>query len=92
MKELLGHLPLCQGYLDDIFIHSNTIESHIKHKRAVTKILEGAKLKINPEKCTWLAKKIKFLGHIVSGDQILMDMDKINGIMKRAPPRNVKEV
>jgi len=92
MNELLGHLPFCQVYLDDIVIHSNTIESHIKHIRAVAKILEGAKLKINPEKCTWLATKIKFLGHIMSGDQISMDMDKSNEIMKRAPPRNVKEV
>ena len=92
MKELLGHLPFCQVYLDDIVIHSSTIESHIKHIRAIAKILEEAKLKINPEKCTWLATKIKFLGHVVSGDQISMDMEKINEIMKRAPPRNVKEV
>ncbi len=92
IKELLGHLPFCQVYLDDIVIHSSTIESHIKHIRAIAKILEEAKLKINPEKCTWLATKIKFLGHVVSGDQISMDMEKINEIMKRAPPRNVKEV
>ncbi len=64
MNELLGHLPFCQVYLDDIVIHSNTIESHIKHIRAVAKIIEGAKLKINPEKCTWIAPKIKFLGKV----------------------------
>ena len=55
-------------------------------------MLENAKLKVNPDKCTWFAHKIKLLGHIISGKTIECDPTKVEAMLKREPPKNVKDL
>lgn len=59
MNTLLGQLRFVQIYLDDITIHSRTIQEHYQHIREVARILKGAGLRIKPTKCTWCAKEVK---------------------------------
>ena len=58
------------NYIDDIMIHSVDEDSHLKHLDLVFKALieEGIKLKLS--KCIFGAPKVKFLGHIISGEGI----------------------
>ena len=92
MHMIFSDLNFVEIYLDDITIHSTTIDSHLSHIRKVFERLVDAKLKINPEKCTWFSKEIKLLGHIVSHNKISMDPKIIEAIKDRLPPKNVKEV
>ena len=62
------------------------------HITWVAKALSEANLRINPSKCKWFAKKIKLLGHIVSGEGVAMDPNKIEAVQQRKPPSNVKQV
>ncbi|CAF1125670.1 unnamed protein product, partial [Brachionus calyciflorus] len=48
--------------------------------------------KLNGEKCNWLQKSIKILGQKVEGNGIKMDEEKINAIVDRKPPSNLKEL
>jgi hypothetical protein len=43
----------------------------------IFKALEKAGIKINGPKCTFYAKKVKFLGYIVGSDGIKMDLKKV---------------
>jgi hypothetical protein len=46
----------------------------------VLEILEKTGIRINGPKCTFHAKKMKFLGYIVSSDRIKIDPKKIQAI------------
>ena len=92
MHRILGNRDYVEIYLDDITIHSKTFEEHLEHIRLVSKDIMAAHLKVKPNKCTWLAKQIAILGHIVSGGQVSMDPKKVEALRKRLPPRNVKHI
>jgi hypothetical protein len=89
---VLGDLKFVEIYLDDITIHSASFTEHLEHIEIVMKRLYEANLKINLEKCTWCAKEVKILGHVVSRNQIKMDPKKLNALSEWNQPRNVKQV
>ena len=45
-------------------------------------ILEKSKLYVNLKKCSFMTKKLLFLGFVVSGDGIQVDEDKIKAIQE----------
>jgi hypothetical protein len=79
-------------YLDDITIFSKTFYEHVEHVRQVFDALHAVGLRVNLDKCSFFAKEVKLLGHIVSGMTISMDPEKIDAISKRTPPTNVKQL
>lgn len=84
--------PHAFAYLDDIIVIGKTLEDHLANLREVFRRLQAAKLKINPEKCEFFKRETKYLGHVVSGDGIKTDPDKVSAIAKMQPPKSVKEV
>ena len=60
-------------FIDDILIYSKDEESHRKHLRAVLERLREHKLYAKLSKCSFWQKSIGFLGHIVSGEGVLVD-------------------
>lgn len=47
---------------------------------------------MNPDKCTFEASEIEYLGLIVSKDQVRMDLVKVEAVREWPVPRNKKEV
>ena len=92
MFHILGHLKFVEIYLDDITIHSPDFSTHMEHIRLVLKELKKANFRINSGKCTWVAREIKILGHIVSKKSVAMDPAKIEAVKNRAVPINLKQV
>uniref|UniRef100_A0A3Q7JUQ6 Reverse transcriptase domain-containing protein n=1 Tax=Solanum lycopersicum TaxID=4081 RepID=A0A3Q7JUQ6_SOLLC len=64
-------------YLDDIVIYSRTLEVHVNHLN---------------EKCEFAQQEIKFLGHLVSKNQVRMDPKKVKAIVEWQAPRHVKDL
>ena len=85
MYQILGSFSFVEIYLDDITVHSKTFDEHIDHVMMVFKALQNAGLKCNSAKCTWFAKKILVLGHVVSENFVSMDPKKIEAIAKGSP-------
>lgn len=79
-------------YLDDLLIFSKTWEDHIKHVKQVMDTLEKHKLYAKRKKCTFAVKSVKFLGHIVSEQGIMVDPDKVAAMLSLAAPRNVSDL
>lgn len=84
--------PHAFAYLDDIIVIGKTLEEHLDHLGKVLHRLRAANLKINVEKCDFVKKETKYLGHVVSGDGIHTDPDKIAAITEIPSPHNVREV
>jgi hypothetical protein len=92
MFMVLGNLNFVEIYLDDITIHSKTLEEHVEHILEVLQRLKEANLRLNAEKCTWCAKEIKILGHIVKNNSVSMDPAKIESIKTWNNPKTVKQL
>lgn len=82
----------CLVYLDDIIIYGKTLSDHNNKLIDVLTQLRTHKLKIQPEKCSFLQKKIYYLGHIISAKGIEPDPAKIACIQNYPRPTNVKEI
>jgi len=54
--------------------------------------LRGVNLKLNPNKCSFVAKSITFLGHVVSKDGAKPDPGKIEAVLHFPQPRTVTNV
>ena len=80
MYMILGDLDFVIIYIDDITVHSQTIEEHFSHLNIVFQRLKEANLKLNPKKCVWFRTDLNLLGHNVSAAGIRMDERKIMAV------------
>ena len=94
MEDILGELnyQICLVYLDDVIVFSKTFEEHQTRLEKVFQICREAGLKLSPKKCTFCAKKVKYVGHIVSADGIEPDPSKIEKIAQWAVPTDAEGV
>src|SRR5271168_2990812 len=81
-------------YLDDLMIYTKT-DSEEEHDRIILQVLQRLAendLFVKPEKCTFKATEVNFLGMIVSAKGISMDEGKVQAIRNWPIPRKLKEV
>jgi hypothetical protein len=81
-----------QVFIDDILIYSRMKEEHDEHLRLVLQCLRENKLYGKLSKCSFYQSKIHYLGHIISGEGIVVDPTKVEAIMEWPTPTNVQEV
>ena len=79
-------------YVDDLFIHSETFEEHVRLLDRVLSILEDKGLKIKVEKSLICQKEVNFLGYTVSREGIKVKRDKCEAILKMPRPHSVTKV
>jgi hypothetical protein len=92
LHQVLGKFDFCHIYMDDLTIASPDFDTHCTHIKLVLEALKAANLKVNGEKCSWFAKKIKCLGHVVTKTTVSMDPKKVSALKDRLPPTNIKEL
>ncbi|GBM69456.1 Retrovirus-related Pol polyprotein from transposon 17.6 [Araneus ventricosus] len=81
--QMLEGIPVSIYHMDDILIWGSTKEEHDQRLIEVCKRLK---------KCIFSQISIKFLGHILVGQGIHQDPDKIAAIENYQPPTNKKEL
>ena len=69
-----------QVFLDDILIYSKNEKEHEEHLRLVLTYLREHKLYGKLSKCSFFQNDIHCLGHIISGEGISIDPEKVNAI------------
>ena len=90
---LAKHLgKICMVYLDDIIIHSSSLNQHFHDIQAVLDRLREAGLTINMKKCRFCRTTLKFLGHVVSVSGVQVDEEKTRAVQSFPTPRNLKEL
>ena len=82
----------CLIYIDDVVIHSPSFETHIQRLRDVLDRLRNANLKLKPEKCLFMHKTVKFLGHIISANGIAPTFEKTELVKSFPAPTNPKQI
>ncbi len=88
LADLRGRI--CFVYIDDIIIYSKTLEQHIQHLNTVFHKLTQANLTLNMKKCHFFKPQLKFLGHIVSGRGVEIDLEKTKAVAEFPQPQDLK--
>jgi hypothetical protein len=79
-------------YMDDILVASTSLVGHQRAVHAILDQLETLDLYLKPEKCTWEASQVDYLGLILEKGVTHMDPAKIKGIANWPIPMTVKQV
>ena len=66
MDLILGEIPFCFVFKDDILIFSKYLSSHVDHLREVFCLCREHNLMIGLPKCEFVVSKIEFLGNLLS--------------------------
>lgn len=81
-----------QTYIDDMVVHSRTIDEHVRHLDVLFTTLRQHKLTVKLGKCHFAMEEVKYLGHLISQGQIKPNPEKVEAIAKMALPTNVSEL
>ncbi|XP_026825789.1 uncharacterized protein K02A2.6-like [Ooceraea biroi] len=68
--------------VNDILIHTNSMEEHYSILRTVLDRLRSARITLNKSKCIFGVKQVEFLGHLISGKGIDILPSRISAITK----------
>ena len=77
-------------FFDDILIFSRDWTSHLAHLREVFTCLQAHRLFAKLSKCEFGCTSIGYLGHVIFGEGITVDPDKIQAINGWPIPMIVK--
>ena len=84
---------VCAAYLDDILGYSCSFEQHVEDVRAILRRLQEKGIKLNPTKCVFFKKEIRYLGRLISKDGYRPDPKDVEALEKcKVPPKNVGEL
>ena len=78
--------------MDDVLVFGRDQAEHDTRLTAVLKQVESAGATLNPEKCEFSRKSLKFLGHIIDANGIRADPEKTAAIREMKPPTNVSKL
>ncbi len=73
MQQILEGQEGQLSIIDDVLVHGNTKHEHDTRLRSVMKKFNDAGVTLNPEKCEFANKKVKFAGYLVSEEGVQID-------------------
>ena len=86
------HRPSVFCYIDDLIISSETRELAINDLEAVLAKLSEYNLKLNPQKCRFLADDVTFLGHNINKDGYKPSECKVQAVLDLKLPATLGEL
>ncbi|GFU69970.1 retrovirus-related Pol polyprotein from transposon 297 [Trichonephila clavipes] len=90
LKAIPGRFVSC--FMDDVFITSPSFTEHVDNLNQVFTLLRDPGLTLNKDKCHFARDKLKYLGLIISKDEIKTDDNNVKAITEMKPPKNNKEL
>src|SRR6267378_592555 len=94
-SDFPARLAVRRGYLvyfDDIIIFSKDLKTHWQHVGTVLKRMRERKINFKLKKCTFAAKEVPYLGHIIDGTTTRMQEEKLKAILEWPTPTDTKNI
>ena len=79
-------------FIDDILVYSKNVEEHVFHLQIIQQTLRDRRLYAKFSKCELWLNEVVFLGHVVFGNDIFMDLRKVKAIVNWEQPKNVTKI
>ena len=91
-RILQGLHGFAVAYLDDILIHSSTLEKHLENLTIVFDKLREAGLSVKETKCIFGEATCVYLGYVVGSGTVKPMQGKVSAIKEFGRPRTKREV
>ena len=82
----------CLVYLDDIIVFAKDFNTHRSRLAEVFERLRQAGLELHGTKCSLFQRRVSFLGHVLSGDGIEVQAEKVKAVRDWPVPKNISEL
>lgn len=92
LEQLFADLPRVGVFLDDVIITGSTVSEHMNNLCKVFDRLQRYGLKVKRDKCSFFAKSVVYLGHVISKDGVHTCANKVKSIINTPAPSNVSEL
>lgn len=92
MRKLLGMIPGVEILVDDLLIHSETWENHIRTLDLVLEKLRDSGLTVKPSKCEFGYAEVEFLGHKIGNGKKWCQEAKLQKIYLASSPTTKKQL
>ena len=92
IETLLQGIPYTCAYFDDIVVTGKTDDEHLQNLQLVFQKLESVGLKLNKEKCVFMAPSIEYLGHQMDKDGLHPTDEKVTCIKQAPTPSTITEL
>ena len=79
-------------FIDNILVYSKTLEDHVVHLRSVLETLRQHHFYAKLSRCEFWMEQVAFLGHVLTGDGLSVDPEKIVKVKEWHVPRTVSEI
>ena len=74
----------CLVYIDDVLVWASTFENHLDKFRRICNAFRVAGLKVKMSKCQIVPRQVKYLGHLLGAEGLIMDPDRKKQLKKFA--------
>ena len=92
MDYVMQGLHSVLTYIDDVLVHSQTHEAHLKHLEAALLRFRKFGMRINVDKTIFGAAEVQYLGYTLHQEGISPSKDKTEVIRNFPPPTNPKKI
>jgi len=82
----------CLVYLDDVIVFGENLGVHNERLREVFDRMRKYNLKLQPDKCEFLRKKVSYLGHIIGQTGVKPDEKRIEAVRDYPEPKTTREL
>jgi hypothetical protein len=79
-------------FINNILIYLRTSEEHVEHLRKALERLQRKKLYAKLEKCEFWLDSVSSLGHMIYGERVAVDPEKVKAVVEWTRPTNVFEI
>lgn len=80
MVAMLKNISFTQAYLDDVVVHSKTMDEHMAHSQKLFVMISGLQMQLKTCKCEFAKNKVDLFGHIVISDSVAADPKNVVAI------------
>lgn len=88
IAQRLEDLEGVVNIMDDILVWGENAEQHDERLRWLLERIRSINLKLNRDKCKIIMSEIKYIGHVLSGEGLKPDQDKIKAIVEMPKPQD----
>lgn len=79
-------------YIDDVLILSSTVKEGIERLRLVLEVLTKAGFSVNFSKCSFLQKRVEYLGFVIEDGHVQPNPNKIEALTMLPPPSTITQL
>jgi hypothetical protein len=92
MSIVVAGLARVQVYIDDVVVHSTSIEEHLSDVDALLQRMAEHGMKLAPKKMHVGCRHVRLLGHIIGVDGIRADPSKVQALVEMPAPKSLSQL